>query len=321
MPTPGLLIVTRRDAQEVDGVIDSVRKVGVRVIRWNLCRFPGMESASYAVAPSPCLSILRDVTPSAGWIHSFGMFSVSGSLEALAREVALSECQAFTYGVLATLPCTWLNDINAIARASNKLVQLHLARTLCLPVAPTIVTSEWKAVDRFRQLHGACVVKAISQSYWEYGSHKLKAYTGSLARFEEGLPRALKYGPIIVQKEVNKSAELRVTVVGGRCFTIAFDRSRCPEAEIDVRQLDYERYKYLFTATQEWPAVERDSVRFVRELRLAYAALDWVVDHAGNAWFLECNPLGSFKWYELCGASGITGAIAEALLGLIDRES
>lgn len=322
MPTPSLLIVTRRDATEVDGVIDAVGEMGVRVVRWNLCQFPEMESASsYTMAPFPKLSILGDLTPQAGWIQSLGVFSVSSSLDGLPREVALSECQAFIYGVCATLSCTWLNDVEAIARASNKLIQLRLAGALGVPMPPTIVTSDWQDVVRFRQIHGACVVKAISQSYWGYGLRELKTYTVALDRFEKLLPDALKYGPAIVQKEVNKKTELRVTVVGGRCFTVAFARSRCPEQAIDVRQIDYQRYSYLFTATKEWPAVEEASFRLVRELRLGYAALDWVVDEMGHPWFLECNPLGSFKWYELCGANGITEAIAEALLGLTRHES
>ena len=86
-----------------------------------------------------------------------------------------------------------------------------------------------------------------------------------------------------------------------------------PDVPVDTRQLDYFRHRSSFTRCSEYPDLLNDSKRVVRELGLSYGGVDWAVDSTGAAHSLECNPLGSFKWFEICSEEDITARLVSAI--------
>jgi glutathione synthase/RimK-type ligase-like ATP-grasp enzyme len=166
----------------------------------------------------------------------------------------------------------------------------------------------------FKEEYGNVIVKAIATGYVVYGRRNMKVYSTRVPEHYADLARGLRFGPLIVQREVSKVQEVRVTVVDDHCFSVAFHCADLLEKEADIRKLDYRQHRDRFVRAVSTGKIESWSRQITRELGLCYAGIDWVVDRDGNWFFLECNPLGSFKWSEICGDFDISGTIARSLM-------
>jgi hypothetical protein len=307
-----ILVVTRRDTTEVDGVIDELRGRGFSIVRWNLCQFPENESAIIlGGGASPSVGFLQSQF-AAAWLHDSGSLSVLKSLEGLPREVALRECTAFWEGSLLQLSTRWLNPPAAVRTASNKVLQLVTAERLGIRVPPFVVTNDPRPIRQLLLDHGAIVIKNLATGYLEYGAKRLKFYTRKMTEFPSDFVASLRFGPVIVQQAISKVLEYRVTVVDQDCFAVAIDCTGLDDATVDTRQIDFSKERERFKGI-DLPDIEFHSRRIVASLGLSYAGVDWAVDECGNVFFLECNPLGAFKWYEIVCGRSITSSLSAAL--------
>lgn len=311
MKNGSVFIITNQKEQEVDGVIDFLRDKKINIIRWNLCQFPGNES--YTVNPYALLFPKltgKSPYPSVGWLHHFGQFTTEKTLTGIERAVSLKETQGFVEGLLLSLNCTWLNQPSAIVRASNKIYQLITATQLKIPVPDFIISNDEQQVKEFSSKYNSVILKSISTGFISYGDHSFKFYTKKFSKVPDEILSALKFGPIIVQQEIEKRKEFRITVVDKKCFSVEIDYKNIPVAT-DVRELIQESNRYLFLKANNVQEIEDISIRLTQHFGLSYAGLDWVCSTEGSYYFLELNPLGSFKWYEQCGNYSITEKLGE----------
>lgn len=302
-------IFTHRLCQEVDGVIDQLRVQGALVERVNLCQFPGglklaLDNGSTGMT-SHC---------AVGWVHDWSSFSFETEMTGLAREIALKESNAFVDGLLLRQDCNWLNSPDIIHVASNKPYQLHLATKLGIQVPPYIVTNDIRRFRQFQRQQGPIVIKTLAAAFICYGKRSLKFYTRRADSLIDERIAGLSTSPVIVQKEIQRAYETRVTVVDGRCYSVATDCRCLPKDIVDVRQLDYAAERHRFSPPPNDKEIEDQSLRITKALKLNYAGLDWATSLNGETYLFEVNPLASFKWFELVGAGDITTAITTALL-------
>jgi glutathione synthase/RimK-type ligase-like ATP-grasp enzyme len=122
------------------------------------------------------------------------------------------------------------------------------------------------------------------------------------------------------QEKVPKALELRATVVGGRVFTASIDSQAHAEARTDWRRqgLELER---AWQPYQLPPEVEVALLRLMDRFGLNYGASDFIVQPDGAHVFLEVNPGGEFFWLDRAPGLGISGALADLLLGLAPRRT
>src|ERR1700722_8821262 len=242
-----VLIISHRQAQEVDGVIDLLRSFGVTVARWNLCEFP---EHSMAITTHNGVTIdahhFDDLVPVASWLHETGDFTVAKSLSGLPREVALSECEAFCSGLLARFDTRWLNHPSAIHVASNKLFQLATAKKLGLPIPDYCATNDPNSARSFVESKNGVIAKAVRGGFIVSPDTSVKFFTRRVADLGPSLFDQLRYGPVIFQEEVPKQLEVRVTVVETDCYSMEVDCGDLPQGVVDIRQLHYESQQYRF---------------------------------------------------------------------------
>ncbi len=314
MKSGSVFIITNQKEQEVDGVIDFLRDKGINIIRWNLCQFP--EKESYTVSPLSLLFpklISKTTYPSVGWVHHFGQFSIDKSLTGLEREVSLRETRSFAEGILSSLECSWLNRPSAVVRASNKIYQLISAARLKIPVPDFVISNDELQVKEFSSKYDSVILKSISTGFISYGDLSFKVYTKQFTEVPEDIFSGLKYGPVIVQQQIKKKKEFRITIVDKKCFSIEVDYKDIPEAT-DVRELIQKSNRHLFRRANNIREIEDISIELTHHFGLNYAGFDWILSTEGSYYFLELNPLGSFKWYEQCGSFNITEELGEALI-------
>ncbi|MEO8801789.1 MAG: hypothetical protein ABI375_00360 [Rudaea sp.] len=214
----------------------------------------------------------------------------------------------------------WINDPFVEARADHKPFQMFTARSVGLKVPPTLISQDAAALRAFAAIHGACVIKPISdvglarssQSYFNELPSSLNdnaPYCSFTARFD---PATLDRSeidlssPVLLQAEIPAKTDLRVTIVDDRVFAAEITQFG-PGQTIDVRNSE----STALAAADI--GVTADAVRsLVRRLGLRFAACDFVRGTDG-LFFLEANVSGNWLWTENAADLQISQALAVAL--------
>ncbi len=116
--------------------------------------------------------------------------------------------------------------------------------------------------------------------------------------------------PHFLQRNVAKSFELRVVVVGEHMFAFRIDSQAHKTSELDwrnaIQHLDFDPF--------ELPnPVVRKIRSFFDTYSLFTGSLDLIVDEYDRYWFLECNEDGQWLWLDYVVDGAISDAFASAL--------
>ncbi|MGH3789607.1 MAG: ATP-grasp domain-containing protein [Pseudonocardiaceae bacterium] len=170
-----------------------------------------------------------------------------GVLAPADRRFAEAEAHHGVGGLLSCLPCRWVSHPARIADASAKPGQLRLAAACGLSVPETLVSSSPEQVREFVAVGGPVVYKPMSPGALWTSDAPRAVYATLLdpAMVEEWLDAgAVGVTANQFQRYIaDKDADLRVTAVGERLFSVAI-RARTQAARVDWRRgygsLDYE---------------------------------------------------------------------------------
>jgi glutathione synthase/RimK-type ligase-like ATP-grasp enzyme len=203
----------------------------------------------------------------------------------------------------------WINNPKHERAARSKPAQLFVAREIGLDIPRTVITND---PDEVRQFVAATqtqtVYKGLSQARDLESGKAL--FTGLLTQERIADLDLIRVTPGIFQERIEKSYELRVTVVGTRIFSAKIDSQAHAKATLDWRpflqDLEYE-------VVDLPPEIEHKILIFMRTFGLIYGAFDFIVTPEGRCVFLEVNPSGQYMWVECATGLEITAALADAL--------
>lgn len=189
----------------------------------------------------------------------------------------------------------WINHPSAIGRARLKPYQYAVAKRLGMPVLPTLVTSDPDAARKFCA-QGPTVFKPITVSNMEYGDAHFMVETTLMTEELINSLDLIRSQPIILQRFVEKSSELRVTCIGDELFVARQIPDQSAVYTVDWRSLQEHgsRYELDFTLPESIRVLIRE---LLKEFDLGFAAMDFVVDTRGEIYFLEVNPNGQWLGY------------------------
>lgn len=175
----------------------------------------------------------------------------------------------------------------------NKLEALRLASSLGLSIPPTIVTSQKADVREFRSLQGRIITKNMSAGVFvDYKGTMFEGYTREVTEEEmDMLPE--QFFPMLFQKLLNKSFEVRTYYLKGRMWSSAiFSQSSC-NTKVDFRNYDKECPNR--TPPYILPYEINNKLKNLMDaLDLSSGSIDLVVGPDDNHVFLEVNPVGQF---------------------------
>lgn len=231
---------------------------------------------------------------------------------AVAKDVRAAMCAVFE----ALDDRFWLNTPGAIRRGQLKPYQIRLARDAGLAVPDTIITNDPAVARDFCQL-GSTVFKPLAASTLEYSDGPRFVETTLITEAEVGLLELIRPQPVILQRYIEKSCELRVTYVNGEMFVARQELGSVPpQSVVDWRALQGTADSTY--APGELEAATATKVRILmRALGLRFGALDFAVDQSGNTFFLEVNANG--QWLSYTDQIGLPAASAIARC-LVRRE-
>jgi hypothetical protein len=224
----------------------------------------------------------------------------------LDRQLAVRESVAAAGGLWRLLDRLCVSAPDALQAARWKLPQLQLAARLGFNVPETIVTTNPTAAHRFAAA-GPTVIKAVQDAYARTGTTLM---TGMTERVRPDDLDGVEIAPVMLQREVPKVADYRVTAVGRQVFG---SKITTPAgAPLDVRATNPAECK--ITMIDLPPSVQSACLAFVEAGSLRFAAIDLAEAADGSVWFFECNPNGQWGWIELATGAPMTRALVDLLL-------
>lgn len=209
-------------------------------------------------------------------------------------------------GVLASLrTARWVNHIWRTVGAEYKPHQLAMAVANGLAIPPTLVTNELDQARAFIEKHKAVVYKPLH---------------GTELQNESGTPEVIWVRPVNLDdldarvgltahmfqaQLVDKTADVRTTVIGQRIFSV-----RISSPHIDWRE-NYADVTYSVVRTP--PRIARACHNYLHGFGLLFGAFDFGIGRDGEWIFYECNTAGQWHWLEAQTGLPMTKALADLL--------
>lgn len=316
-----VLILTDEFDTHADVVIEAIEARGGTCFRLNL-NTEALQKTSISFVDDQWI-----VTTSNGRFLSTGTaviwarrLTVSRTLEQQfeiddeATRLWRNEWNRVLYGFYSTIrERFWLNPIQAALLADNKVHQQKIAQQNGFFIPETLISNNKDDLIQFACLHGDVALKFMSQDMYRgddggfRGLYVNKISEGDLINFG-----SRQENPVTLQRYVDKAFEVRYTVVGDKHFVCAIHSQQSQRAKFDWRRYDLPNTPH---AAIEAPENVRAMVSaLMAHLGLAYGAIDFIVDSAGQWWFLEINTAGQWLWIEDLTGLRISSAIADLLI-------
>lgn len=201
--------------------------------------------------------------------------------------------------------------------AASKMLQLKVARELGANIPETCFSNRKTDIITFAKNHEYITLKPITaDNLWlggqdEYVFYSQKVKSSSLVeQMEEAFSQTISF----VQNYIEKSFELRVTVICDKCFACKIDSQVMDEQQgkIDWRQgYDHGLKHEIFDLPD---SIQNFCKKFLSRMKLNFGCFDFIVTPRDQYVFLECNPNGQWLWIEQQTGMEISKAIAESLI-------
>jgi glutathione synthase/RimK-type ligase-like ATP-grasp enzyme len=222
------------------------------------------------------------------------------------------EALAQLFGSMLATGAQWINHPATSWSASQKPLQLQVARQCGLAVPRTLITRRPDAAREFvRSAPEYVVTKPVSHGLVEQaGRPELSIYTTRISRQQQDYD-AVALAPVILQYEISKRSDVRVTIVGDKVFSVAIDSQAQLDTSTDWRR-PAEREPAL--SIIDLPGTVRDGcLRLLRSLGLTFGAIDLIHSDSDEYFFLEVNPTGQWGWLEVQLKLPISTAVVSVL--------
>jgi glutathione synthase/RimK-type ligase-like ATP-grasp enzyme len=228
------------------------------------------------------------------------------------KKFAEREWTKFTRNIWVCLRnCKWMNNPKSIEMAQDKLLQLQVAKSIGFSVPDTLMTNSMQEVKIFSNKR-KIIYKAFDGGSLYPGSDKSIYSTILTDDLLNKIPESyLQVCPGFFQEYIEKSYELRVTIVGDKIFAAKIDSQSSIQTKIDWRQSGNEFVNHdIISLTNE---EEFKCKAILKYYGLNYGAIDLIRMPNNELYFLEVNSNGQWAWIEILTGAKISYAIASEL--------
>lgn len=208
------------------------------------------------------------------------------------RIFVAGELRHLAIGLVLNPDVIWVNPIDHVFVAEHKLFQLRVARQIGFRVPRTLVSRDPLELRNFCKENAAgTICKPIFHGMFVDETASYSVYTRRVT------PDAIdadsvKNCPVLLQEEISRSADVRATFIGSKCF-VADIKGDC--SLVDWRDPDM---SVRYSESSLTPDVRAMCEAMLGKLGLKYGAFDFVRTPDGELVFLEINPTGEWAWLE-----------------------
>lgn len=190
---------------------------------------------------------------------------------------------------------------------------------LCGFKVPSTIVSNSKASVRAFQRRSAdkTIMKSLSAGKvkpageGEYIPYNVMTMRVTPCDVDGASEAEIAFCPHFLQREIEKSHELRVVVAGDRMLPFRIDSQSSRVSEVDWRKGAKMRH---FAPCEIEDEIRHKIMMFMRHIGLITGSMDLIVDRAGDVWFLECNQDGAWGWLDDLCDGAVADMFAEELL-------
>ncbi|MFP1906719.1 hypothetical protein ACLEDZ_15120 [Lonsdalea quercina] len=312
-----LLLVTNRRDITTDYIVLELKKRGEKYYRLNTELLPEAECILSYLNYNDWSILLNNKLLIGGTVKG-AYFRRPGKpiipncvVDAGARKYIEDEWGGFLKSLYMRLEGLWLNSPTNIVLAEDKPRQLLLANKIGFLLPETIITNDILQAKKLG--FGNIIVKPLRQPLLS-GKDERVIFTSRVPKLSFTDRESFSLAPVIVQHEISKKYDVRVTVVGNKVFPVAIWSQDNPNTEVDWRVGSRTDLKHeIINLPSE---INQKCVELVSLLGLKYGAIDLICDKNNNFWFLEINPNGQWAWIENQTGLPIASAIVDELLNI-----
>lgn len=243
------------------------------------------------ISVGPRTLALSDVT--AVWYRrAIRPISADGALSPQERYFVRGELRHLVMALVLNCDAVWVNPIEKVWIAEHKLYQLKVARRAGFKVPRTFVSRDAQKLAGFATSNATgTICKPIYHGFFFDGASRFSAYTRRVQAAEID-SESTSVCPVLLQEEIPRAADLRVTMIGSDCFVTEI---RSEDDIVDWRDPNL-KIRYAISNISE-EAVEKCRA-VLKQLDLLYGAFDFIRTPIGELVFLEVNPTGEWAWLE-----------------------
>lgn len=191
----------------------------------------------------------------------------------------------------------WVNTIEGMKRASNKLHQLDCAKHVGMSIPDSLMTNDIVKVKEFiLNSKDQVIYKPFNQRQWVDGSDKYSIWACdvSLSNLENCDKFSLTPG--IFQKKVKKKSELRIMFMGIHFVALRIKSQDHILCKDDWRKIDP---IYLGLEVVDIPqSLYKKCLDFMKVIGIRFGIFDIIETPENDYFFLEVNEMGQFLWIE-----------------------
>ncbi len=229
-----------------------------------------------------------------------------GPLQRAAAEFSQGEWRTVLNSLQICCPnAIWVNDPQKQICINSKPRQLAIASELGMLTPRTIISNNPNDISAFIEECGRVIYKSLN--WYTFPDQTGILTTELTADTVSEKSDAIKSAPGIYQQLIEKDYELRITVVGEKCFTALVRTPKSGDGAVDWRHAHFED---IFESVTEDLELNKSILNFHNKTGLRYGTYDFIVDKFGDKHFLECNPAGQYLWLENSLGLQISDAIA-----------
>ncbi len=316
-----LLITHSGDFYTVDRVAEALLKLGVQPFRLDTDKFPLQVQMEAHLSNRESIHSLKygndyisTEQVQAVWMRRIWQPQISKDLAPQFQTACIREAMAALNGFWDSLrEVRWVDDLQQILAAENKLRQLRVAKEVGLVIPLTLVTNNPEEVrEFFYDIGGKMVAKLLTPISYSMKSSPLFFYTSQVKEEDLLDIETLRHSPMVFQEQIPKLRELRVVYVDGSIFTGALDASNYAASTVDWRRASA---KDCTWEVHELPMEVVSRLKaFMAKLGLKFGAFDLIETPSRKYVFLEINPTGEWGMLERDLGYPISTAIANALV-------
>ena len=307
-----VFIATHQRGFEADPVIDILRKRGVPIFRFNTDAGQSPSSTTYTTHGRPEIRFACDgreiegISIGVGWCQQLppNTEESASSWDRTQRE----NLNAAFFAACELLDISWLNKPEDLIRASNKILQLELAKTVGLRIPLTLVSNNPSRIRDFVKVRPT-VAKNLATPWIGNNSNLRAAYTKLVSPDWLANDASLEFSPVIYQEYIMRARDYRVVVIGDSVFATYCKPTRYQFEDVrrGVATGDsYQSCEFDAGATRQLKAL-------MSKLSIQYCSADFMEDKDGNLYFLEANSCGAWWWVDRLYGGNICRTIADYL--------
>ncbi|MCZ2483908.1 hypothetical protein G9H64_13150 [Aquirufa nivalisilvae] len=288
-----ILIITHKEDYTADFVINKLNNAGIKYFRFNCEDLDKInyffENESNLIFNLNNVQSIKSIWFRRTKLPDLNLKNESDKIFILADYEMLLEN---IYSVLESKK--WLSHPKHVYQAENKIYQLRTAKDIGFKIPDTLITNQHLLLEKFIKKHNEnVIIKPIRQGRINHKNGLKSIFTNKISMSTINGLNEFIITPCIFQEYIDKEYELRITIVGNKCFSAKVNSQKFEESKIDWRKKNLKFEQYLLPKE-----ISDMCLKLTQKLNLSFGAIDLIRNNKGEYVFLEINPNGQWAWLE-----------------------